>query len=663
MVRWIFFEESPNSKVAIRVGILAMSYLALRSLIYNFIYPTCIFAFYTILQLCGMLLEFLMAPFHVVGSNLMISPFGYVIKGLFLDISSKFPFNLVLFREKVPVQRISMFQFPWVLALKIFIATGICDELSKQVQFILRMMRSKGYLFILGFFEFAQVLTTAVLIGRVVYKWTYGALWASQKLGKFTHSPDHFDNLVDSAFSTTHIKWLISNSKNVDIGHGYVITQPMLSSWLEFLNVMSSINMLPILLSYGLDEAFSFTYRVAGFVLEKLNLRKPFCRYLRIGVKSYCLSNLDFLTRMGLVSSLAVHVRRARFYDGTELHKALLKVLQGEDWKDREAFKKCRPELEKFNHAFEFLKWFLEWNTLPESPALATQTSVDFTKTIEKVTTYDGACTVFKALDMLPYILYDFGKVFYWITTHGALSHPPIARALINHYAQYPDYFQFFKALDRRWWLISEQVDGHPAAREHRYCFQEHSKRSKTGRRPERAARFPPNTPDREYAEESNYSLAFAGPKFEPILAFWHVNAPVSLISPQLVEDLGLTPVATGRVLNYITAVGVHEIVEKTVRVDIRLSGIPEEFNLVLCVFENSGASITLGGDFWRMNDIIFQGGSGIFLAHSDHPVPTICPAVLSKCKKNGQKHKTNLNANIGKLYSVAEGFDGEDIY
>lgn len=103
MVRCIFFEESPNSKVAIRVGILAISYLALRSLIYNFIYPTGIFIFYTILQLCGMLLEFLMAPFHVVGSNLMISPFGYVIKGLFLEISSNFPFNLVLFLEKVPV--------------------------------------------------------------------------------------------------------------------------------------------------------------------------------------------------------------------------------------------------------------------------------------------------------------------------------------------------------------------------------------------------------------------------------------------------------------------------------------------------------------------------------------------------------------------------------
>ncbi|KAM9899256.1 hypothetical protein OXX79_005834 [Metschnikowia pulcherrima] len=364
--------------------------------------------------------------------------------------------------------------------------------------------------------------------------------------------------------------------------------------------------------------------------LGMLGLQGKTRRFLGIDLKPYELSDINFRSRSYLVASLAPHLRRARYYNGARLHRAIRQASVGKEWPERSNFETCRTKMKTFKHGFEFLAWFLEWDLPKEVVSQATEDSVTVALNLPKATNYDAACVIFQALDSLPYLHFDFPRVFNMLVTEGALSHPPISQALIDHYTQYPSYFQFFKALDRKWWQISKLVEGRPAKRANRYAFQEPSARTITGPRSEVAERFPALEADNALPKTSNRSLIFVQPSNFATFAFWHLAGEMSFISEELVTHLGLLPVSTGHTFELQAAVPdrIH-IAEQIVKLDFQVPGVTGAFSHEFVVFKYPVAPITLGGDFFAKYN--FGYNRGVCRMPESTVIPTVSPVVLAK--------------------------------
>ncbi|GEQ67737.1 hypothetical protein JCM33374_g1402 [Metschnikowia sp. JCM 33374] len=376
--------------------------------------------------------------------------------------------------------------------------------------------------------------------------------------------------------------------------------------------------------------------------------RKP----ARSSSKTYQLKNLDFSSRTALVVSLTLHVRRARFYDGLALHRALVAASEDENWPDREAFKKHSRQVRRFRHAFEFLRWFVDWNLPAETVHCLTQEQINqATCMVVPVTTYDGACEVFRRLEKLPFIHNDFTSVFHTLTSTGALSHPPIADILVNHYIKYPEYFQFFKALDRKWWSDAETLADRPPTRQFRYAIHEPSSRSTTGRREHVAARFPPQPKEKSLIETTNFSLILAQPLLKSTVAFWSMSSPLSFITPALVADLKLTPRPTGYLLDMdVPGEGPTRINEEKVTVTFKIAGVTGDYSFDFVVMDSTISPMTLGGDFCRQYHIGWGGHIGFFSLQAQSGIPTIKPDVLERRAQSD--HLLDYSSKCGILAS-----------
>ncbi|KAM9939519.1 hypothetical protein OXX80_001001 [Metschnikowia pulcherrima] len=364
--------------------------------------------------------------------------------------------------------------------------------------------------------------------------------------------------------------------------------------------------------------------------LGMLGLQGKTRRFLGIDLKPYELSDINFRSRSYLVASLAPHLRRARYYNGARLHRAILQASAGKEWPERSKFETCRTKMKTFKHGFEFLAWFLEWDLPKEVVSQATEDSVLVALNLPKATSYDAACSIFHVLDSLPYLYFDFPRVFNMLVTEGALSHPPIAHALIDHYTQYPSYFQFIKALDRKWWQISQLVEGRPARRANRNSFQEPSARTTTGPRSEVAERSPALEADRALLKSSNRSLIFVQPSNFATFAFWHLTGEMSFISEDLVTHLGLLPISTGYTFELQTG-GTDRIhiVEQIVKLDFQVPGVTGAFSHEFVVFKYPVAPITLGEDFFVKYNFGYDGG--VRRMSDSTVIPIVSNVVLAK--------------------------------
>ena len=597
MSNYIVPRESFRNKVLVGTVLALISFPRAYSTLNDVLYPLCMAICQAVLIGCGMLPSSLESPLYAHKAAGPVSPY-YV---LLLK-------ELALQEQVLELKLTSLLHFSWVTFLQILRATGVVHNTLYVFQKAVQVTASESYRLAITFYEVLQVLLLTWYMSRTIYSCTFEALWAAQPSSE--RAPKTRGHFGQSRFL---------DNKLIMTGMG-VYFQP----------IKAVVTLFPSAVGDLCKTAMSIGLWLVWSALGMLGLQGKTRRFLGIDLKPYELSDINFRSRLYLVASLAPHLRRARYYNGARLHRAIRQALVGKEWPERSKFETCRTKMKTFKHGFEFLAWFLEWDLPKEVISQATEDSVLVASNLPKATSYDAACGIFHALDSLPYLYFDFPRVFNMLVTEGALSHPPIAHALIDHYTQYPSYFQFIKALDRKWWQISQLVEGRPARRANRNSFQEPSARTTTGPRSEVAERSPALEADNAPFKSSNRSLIFVQPLNFATFAFWHLTGEMSFISEDLVTHLGLLPILTGYTFELQTG-GTDRIhiVEQIVKLDFQVPGVTGAFSHEFVVFKYPVAPITLGEDFFVKYNFGYDGG--VRRMSDSTVIPIVSNVVLAK--------------------------------
>lgn len=324
--------------------------------------------------------------------------------------------------------------------------------------------------------------------------------------------------------------------------------------------------------------------------------------------QGYCFQGLEFLSQISLLRSLIAQIRLVPFC-GTSLTKNLLQVSEGMSWTDREEFLRCSEQVSNFSDQFEFMNWLLKWRVSSEelqnlindhaAKALAMKTPAK---------TYSEVLDVFRVLDTLPYLHFQFQEVFDTLTKTGALSHPAVAGPLRIIFHTRSSYFQFFTLIDYDCWSLFEGLPGRPAR-----SNQIHSLRSGIVRQDkiipmdlstlqlaqllDKVAQmgYDPS-PDRY----SYYAPVYVGSERLASFAYWDQDSSQSYVSTALVKSLSLAPTTAGQ----SASTQIIDSLSQTdstqyLNVQFNISTFEQTFTYTFIIAGSCHAPLVLGSDFW----------------------------------------------------------------
>ena len=351
----------------------------------------------------------------------------------------------------------------------------------------------------------------------------------------------------------------------------------------------------------------------------------------------YRLTQLDFLSRAALVSSLAPQIRHQRF-NAFALYAAILQASDNTYWPERPQFRAFRSQLATIRSSSRFLSALLPWKVSPASlESLIADHKARCLAMRTPATTYWEARDVLRTLDLSPYIDTHFADVFEFLTTHGALSDPLIAKPLIRVFRVQRTYFQVLLVLDATWWDIAVGIPGRPSRKpRHHHCIRGISTSVETPvltsvepfrNRHEAAAVILGSDPSVKPTPFSYYSTVVVLPQSYSTVAYWDQGSRLSFVSPALVASLGLTAAPTGRpLLLQVFGSGPNRSMEQTVRLEFTIPGLTVAFAFEFIVFESRIAPIVLGENFWAAFDVLCQPSSRFEL--SGEAIPTLSQSV-----------------------------------